>query len=96
MLLQSHLTLTLWSVAPKAPLSMGFFRQEYWSGLQCPSPADLSDPGTEPEESPTSPALAGSFFTSRATQEAPLRGYCKAFVFRGALRYFEQSDMIKL
>ena len=78
MLLQSCLTLTLWSVAPKAPLSMEFARQEYWSGLQCPSPADLPNPGTEPEESPTSPALAGRFFTSSATREAPPRGYCKA------------------
>ena len=36
----------LWTVAPR--LSMGFSRQEYWSGLPCPSPGDLSDPGIEP------------------------------------------------
>ena len=39
---------TLWTVAHQAPLSMGFSRQEYWSGLPFPSPGDLPDPGTEP------------------------------------------------
>ena len=38
----------LWTVAYQAPLSMGFSRQEYWSGLPFPSPGDLPDPGTEP------------------------------------------------
>ena len=46
---------TPWTVAHKAPLSMGFPRQEYWRGLPFPPPGDLTDPGTEP----TSPALAG-------------------------------------
>ena len=45
--------------AHQAPLSMGFPRQGYWSGLPLPSPGDLPDPGTEP----TSSALAGRFFT---------------------------------
>ena len=44
---------TLWTVAFQAPLSTGFSRQEYWSGLPCPPPEDLFDPGIEP----TSPAL---------------------------------------
>ena len=46
----SHVRLfvTPWSVAHQAPLSMGFSRQEYWSGLPFPSPGDLPDPGTEP------------------------------------------------
>ena len=39
---------TLWTVAHQAPLSMRFSRQEYWSGLPCPLPEDLPDPGTEP------------------------------------------------
>ena len=39
---------TLWTVAYQAPLFMGFSRQEYWSGLQFPSPGDLPDPGIEP------------------------------------------------
>ena len=44
------------TVACQAPLPMGFSRQEYWSGLPCPSPGDLLNPGIEPK-SPVSPAL---------------------------------------
>ena len=44
-----------------APLSMGFSRQEYWSGLPSPSPGDLPDPEIEP----TSPTLACGFFTTK-------------------------------
>ena len=44
---------TPWTVACQAPLSMGFSKQEYWSGLPFPSPGDLPNPGTEPR----SPAL---------------------------------------
>ena len=57
------------TVAGQAPLSMGFSRQEYWSGLQFPSPRDLPDPGIEPA-SVISPALAGGFFTTSAPWEA--------------------------
>ena len=39
---------TPWTVARQAPLSMGFSRQEYWSGLPSPSPADLPNPGIKP------------------------------------------------
>ena len=39
---------TSWTVACQAPLSMGFSRQEYWSGLPLPSPGDLTSPGIEP------------------------------------------------
>ena len=53
----------------QAPLSMGFSRQEYWSGLPCPPPGDLPDPGIEPT-SLMSPALAGGFFTNSATWKA--------------------------
>ena len=60
---------TPWTVARQDPLSMGFPRQEYWSGLSFPSPGDLPDPGIEPTF-PESPALAGKFFTTSATQEA--------------------------
>ena len=49
---------------------MGFSRQEYWSGLLCPPPGDLPDPGIEPT-SLTSLALAGELFTTGATWEAP-------------------------
>ena len=44
--------LTLWTIACQAPLPMGFFRQEYWSGLPFPSPGDLPDPRTEPRSPP--------------------------------------------
>ena len=64
-----RLCVTLWTVARQAPLSMGCSRQEYWSGLPCPPPGDLPDPGIEPM-SLTSPALAGEFFTTSATWEA--------------------------
>ena len=52
--------MTSWTVAHQAPLSMGFPSQEYWSGLPFPPPGHLLDPGIEP----TSPALAGRFFTT--------------------------------
>ena len=51
------------TLACQAPLSMGFRRQEYWSGMPFPPPGDLLDPGIEPA-SPVSPALAGGFSTS--------------------------------
>ena len=70
--LQSHPTLcTLWTVAHQASLSIGFSRQEYWSGLLCPPPGDPPDPGMEPV-SLMSPALAGGFSTTNATWEATL------------------------
>ena len=57
---------TLCTVALQAPLSMGFSRQEYWSGLSCPFPGDLLNPGIEPP-SLMFPALAGGFLTTSAT-----------------------------
>ena len=63
------LFVTPWTVARQAPLSTGFPRQEYWSGLPCPPPGDLPDPGIEPS-SPSSPALARGFFAASATREA--------------------------
>ena len=51
---------TPWIVAHQTPLSMAFSRQKYCSGLPFPSPGDLPNPGFEP----TSPALAGRFFTT--------------------------------
>ena len=51
---------TLWTVAYQASPSMGFFRQEYWSGLPFPSPGDLPDPGIKPR----SPALEADALTS--------------------------------
>ena len=60
---------TVWTVARQAPLSMGFSRQEYWSGLPFASPGDLPDPGIKPA-SLMSPTLAGGFFTISTTWEA--------------------------
>ena len=60
---------TLWTVAHKASLSMGFSRQEYWCGLPFPSPGNLPDPGIK-FMSPVSPALTGGFFTHWAIREA--------------------------
>ena len=55
--------MTPWPVAFWTPLSLGFSRQEYWSGLPLPLPGDLPHPGIEPM-SLMSPALAGRFFTT--------------------------------
>ena len=51
-----------WTIAHKAPLSMGFTRQEYWSGLPFPSPGDLPSPGIKPGSPalPTNSLLAES------------------------------------
>ena len=66
---------TPWTVSHQAPLSIGFSRQEYWSGLPCPTPGDLPNRGLRSNlmwfESLKSPALTGWFFTSSATWEAP-------------------------
>ena len=59
-------------VARWAPLSMGFSRQEYRSGLSFPIPRDLSNP--ESKATVTSPALAGGFFTTSTTREAQKEG----------------------
>ena len=53
-----QLFVTPWTAACQAPLSMGFSRQEYWSGWPFPSPGDLPDPGMEPR----SPALQGILY----------------------------------
>ena len=75
----------LWTITYQAPLSMGFFRHEYWSGLPCPPTRDLPDPGIKPM-SLTSPALAGGIFTTSATWETHqmqttghpwLHGFCR-------------------
>ena len=56
-----QLFMTPWTIAHQAPLSVGFPRQEYWSGLLFPSLGDLPNPGIEPT---MSPAMAGGFFTA--------------------------------
>ena len=58
-----QLSATPWTVACQAPLSMGFSRQKYWSGLPFSLLGDLPNPEIEPM-SPVSPALTGGFFTT--------------------------------
>ena len=60
---------TPWAVAHQPPLSMGFSRQEYWSGLPCPPSGESSQPRDQTHAS-MSPALAGGFFTTSTTWEA--------------------------
>ena len=73
---------TTWTVACQAPLSMGFSRQEYWSGLPFPSPGDLPDPGIEPR----SPALQADDLPSeppgkpRNVQVKQIWGRCIKFL----------------
>ena len=62
-----------WTVTHQAPLSVGFSRSEYWSGLPCPPPGDLLDPGTEPK----SPTLTGGF-SPRSQIGSPENRICVA------------------
>ena len=82
MLLFSHSavsdSVTPWTVALQAPLSMGFSRQDYWSGLSFPPPKDLLNPGINPA-SFMYPALSSRFFTTSATWEAQLKGSLTVF-----------------
>ena len=81
---------TPWTVACEAPPSMGFSRQEYWSGLSFPPPGDLPDPGIKPK-SLKAPALqAGSLPLSHQGIEHSInarKGYSKAhhsFLFQSS------------
>ena len=65
---------TLWTVDHQNPLSMGFSGQEYWSGLPCPPPGDLPDPGVKPP-SPAAPALTDGFFTTEPLGKPHLGAY---------------------
>ena len=69
-----RLFVTQWTEALQTPLSIGFFRQEYWSGLPCPSLGNLLNPWIEPL-SLTTPALAGEFFTTSTTWETQISQY---------------------
>ena len=85
--LLSHVPLfaTSWTVAHQTPLSMGFPRQEYWSGLPLPPPGDLPDPEIEQ----ASPALAGSLFTTVIPGKTNiLVYYTRNSMSRSSFRYF--------
>ena len=70
---------TPWTVAHQAPLSMGFSWQEYWSGLLCPPPGDLPNPGIEPA-SPESPALQVDYLPLSHWGSSFLHVACLAFI----------------
>ena len=66
---------TLWTVAWQAPLSMGFSRQEYWSGFPCPPPGDLPNPGIKPR----SPTLQVDSLPSKPPKKPPIRLHLNQF-----------------
>ena len=72
---------TPWTIACQGSLSMGFSRQEYWSGLPWPPPGDLPHPRIEPA-SLRSPVLAGRFFTTSTTWEDPKAWYWQKIIFK--------------
>ena len=72
----SEVFATLWAVDLKAPMSMGFSRKEYWSGLPCPSPGDLPNPGVKPA-SPACPALQADSLPT----EPPGKPYYMCYIY---------------
>ena len=70
-----QLSVTIGTVACQALLSMGFSRQEYWSGLPLPTPEDIPDSGIK-STSPATPALEGGFFTTEPPGKPPLQYFC--------------------
>ena len=85
---------TPWTVACQAPLSMGFSKQEYWSGFPCPPPGDLLDPGIKPT-SLLSPALAGGFFTTSTSPRKPrnVKGFAQVPELVTALESESESEV---
>ena len=73
----SHVCLFVgpWIIVCQAPLSMGFSKQEYWSGFPLPPPGDLPDPGIEPVP-PVAPALLGRFFTTEPPGKPNITTIC--------------------
>ena len=94
-------SVTPWTVVHQAPLSMGFPRQEYWSGFPCPPSGDLPNPGIEPA-SPEFPALAGGFFTTEppgkpsSRHEGILSGMCKNLYESWSPCFTQMSDRVNL
>ena len=83
--------MTPWTVAYQAPPSMGFSRQECWSGLPFPSPGDLPDPGTEPG----SPALQADALSSEPSSEGSNKKLCflnKLFLY--SILGFTKTDFM--
>ena len=76
LLSHARLFLTPWTIAHQAPPSMGFSRQEYWSGLPFPSPGDLPNPGIEPRP----PVLQAEALTSEPPGKPIAQRYCKKWL----------------
>ena len=74
----SDLLATLWTVAYQAPLSIGFSRQEYWSGVSFPSPGDLPNPGIKPG----SPELQ----TETLLSEPPVKPFVIKYTYKRMYR----------
>ena len=72
--------------SPPGPLSMGFSRQEYWSGLPCTPPGDLPSPGMEP----MSPALQAHSLPP----EAPVRPILRVIRFLSDLHHLSFSELV--
>ena len=81
---------TPWTVACQAPLSVGFPRQEYWSGLLFPSPGDLPNPGIEL----ACPALAGRFFTTEPPGKSHFYDTVDSISFLHDFFYYPQFLLI--
>ena len=79
---------TLWIVAHQAPLSMGFSRQEYWSGLPFPSPGNLPNPGIESRSS----VLQADALTS----ERPGKPIIIAFIFLKSVNVLHFPDFFSI
>ena len=73
-LVASVMPMTLWTVAHQAPLSIAFSRQEYWSGLPCPPPGDLPEPGIKLASACVS-CIASRFFYTLSHLGSPNQGF---------------------
>ena len=80
---------------PPRPSVRGFSRQEYWSGLPCPLPRDLPDPGIEPP-SLMSAALAGEFFTTSATWELEVLYLAYKYLRSFSIFSFVVEDILRI
>ena len=87
-----QLLVILWTIASQVPLSMGFFRQEYWGGLLCPSPGDLPNPGIEPtpvflalqvDSLPTEPPVLATISTAAMNIGMLISFLIRVLVFSG-------------
>ena len=87
----SHVQLfaTPWTVAHQNPMSMGFSRQEFWSGLPFPSPGDLSDPGIKPG----SPALQAGALPSKLPGK-PGKNCPKHFIYFKSFKSYKCPSLV--